>query len=578
MKSWVKIALLVGLIVLFVGIFYYSMFSSFIEGPPPISRNSYLELNIFGDIPDREPSSPFGKIFMGEVPSMDGLINCIRKAKIDPKIKGIVIRPMGTTIGWAKIEELRDVLNDFKTSGKPVYAYIEVAGNREYYLSLVADTIFGSPTASLFINGLSGKAYFVKNMLNKIGVEADFIAHGKYKNAPDMFTREKMSPAQREVINSLLDDIYPRYLQTIAQSRNMEITTVRSLIDQGLFSVEEAVQKNLVDTVLYYNEFKDRLKKKGKRSLRIVDYSRYKKVRFSSLGVKPKGTIALIYGSGNIVSGVGDELPQDGVITSEAMANAIRKAAKDKTVKAIVMRIDSPGGSGTASDIIWREVVEAKKKKPVVVSMGDVAASGGYYISMAADTIVAEPSSIVGSIGVFAGKFSFGKLYQKLGITKEEILRGKNANLFSETQTFSPEQRQLLKQFIDEFYRIFVTKAAQGRHKTYEEIDAIAQGRVWTGQQGLENGLVDKLGGLVEAIQVAKKMAGIPLKNPVRIKVFPKRRSIFEKLLSGNMDAQLIPSLLKFSVPRAVLSYITGFLYYRDYEPLYVLPFYPVFN
>ncbi len=574
MKGWLKITILVAGIALIVGVFYYTMFSSIIEGPPPISRNSYLELDIFGAVPDRESINPLEKIMVGEAPSMSGLISCIRKAKIDPKIKGIVLRPMGTTMGWAKIEELRDVLTDFKTSGKPVYAYLEVVGNREYYLALVADTIFGSPTASMFINGLMGRGYFIKDMLNKVGIEADFLAHGKYKNAPDMFTRSDMSPAQREVVNALLDDIYQRYLTAIVESRQLDMASVKSLIDRGLFSVEEAVQHQLVDTLMYYNEFKDHLGKKTKHRPRLVNYSRYKKVRFSSLGVKPKGVVAVIYGSGNIVSGIGDDFPEDGVMTSEAMANAIRKAAKDKSVKAIVLRIDSPGGSGTASDIIWREVVEAKKKKPVVVSMSDVAASGGYYISMGADSIVAEPSSLVGSIGVFAGKFAFGKLFQKWGINKEEIIRGKNANLFSEKSKFTPEQKKILRHYIDEFYRIFVTKAAQGRHKTYQEIDRIARGRVWTGRQGVEIGLVDRLGGLLDAVQIAKKMAGIPLENPVHLKVFPRRRSFLQKLLSSNMQTRTFQRIFHRMVPEPVWQYLKGTLFYRDYEPLYLLPFY----
>lgn len=574
MKGWVKITLLVVGILIVVSAFYYAMFSSVFEGAPAISQHSYLELNIVGNVAERGGGEPFAKIFQGEMPTMQGLLSCIRKAKIDPKIKGIILRPFGSDIGWAKTEELRAALKDFESSDKPVYVYLEAAGNREYYLSSVGTMIFGSPTGILFLNGLMGNAYFFKGTLDKIGVEADFVVHGKYKSAPEIVTRKNMSPANREVVNSLLDDYTDRFIQSISADRHLNPDDTRKLINQGLFSIKEAQEAGLVDTLMYYNEFKDYLKAKDNRRPRFVSYGRYKKVSFKKLGVKPKSTFALIYGVGNIVSGIGDGGVQDGVITSEGMANAIRKAAKDKQVKAIVLRIDSPGGSGTASDIIWREVVEARKKKPVIVSMSDVAASGGYYISMAADSIVAEPSSLVGSIGVFAGKFAMKNFYRKLGINKEEIPKTANADLFSEYHKFSPAQRQLLQHNIDSFYQIFVSKVAEGRHKSYAEIDKIAQGRVWTGNQGLKIGLVDRLGGLYEAFQIAKKMTNIPLDAYVNVKILPRRKSFLERLMGRSLDARVSSDLLTRLLPADVLRYVTGFVYFQNYEPLYLMPYY----
>lgn len=573
MKGWMKITLLVIAIFIAVGSFYYLTFSSFFEGGPAIARESYLVLDIYGDIPERESISPFTKLFAEESPSLNGLLQCIRKAKIDPKIMGIILRPFPGGMGWAKLDELRQALLDFKESEKPIYVYLEMAGNRVYYLSLVGDMIFGSPTGNLFINGLLAEAYFFKNTLNKIGIQADFIAHGKYKNAPDIFTRDKMSNAQREVINSLLDDYYARYKSGIAIARNLPERKVETLLNRGLFTLEEAYQEGLIDTLLYYGEFKDYLKEKNGHRVRLVSYSRYKKVPFDKLGIDAKETIALIYGLGNIVNGLGDNFVQENVITSQGMAENIRKAAQDKKIKAIVLRVNSPGGSGSASDIIWREVVEARKKKPVIVSMSDVAASGGYYISMAADSIVAQPGSIVGSIGVFAGKFSLKGLYGKLGVTKEELKRGENADLFTENKRFTARQRELLKKYIDDFYRIFVRKVAEGRHKSYEEIDRIAQGRVWTGRQGLEIGLVDKLGGLHEAIQIAKKMAGISADQYVRLRVYPRRRSFLERLLGDGLSAEY--KAISRLFPASVRNYLAGFRYFRDYEPLTLMPFYP---
>ena len=572
MKSWMKITLLVLAILISVGGFYYLLISSLMESTPPISRESYLELNIYGDIPDRSSHDPFSKFFEGERPSMEGLLNCIQKATIDPKIKGIVLRPLGSNIGWAKIEELRNALFTFKETGKQVYVYLEMSGNRDYYLALAGDMIFGSPTGTLIINGLLGGSYFIKGTFNKIGVEADFIAHGKYKNAPDIFTRTDMSPAQREVLNSILDDYFNRYVKTISEERNLSEAAVKGLINEGIYTISDALEKGLVDTVLYFNEFRDYLKDINGHSPRFVSYSRYNKIPMSKLGVKAHQTIAIIYGSGTIVSGVGEDEVESGMIVSDVMANSIRSAANDRVIKGIVLRIDSPGGSGIASDIIWREVVEARKKKPVVVSVSDMAASGGYYISMAADSILCEPSSVVGSIGVFAGKFSLKDLYKKLGINKVEIPRGENADIFSDYDKFSDKQRKLIKQGVDEFYRIFVQKAAEGRGMSFEQIDAIAQGRVWTGDQALKNHLVDKIGGIKDAINIVKIMTGIPLEQAVYIRSLPRQKSFLDRLLSDGLSAKNIS--LFGCLTNQQKSYFQGYLYFNNYEPLAILPFY----
>ena len=576
MKSWMKITLLVLAILISVGVFYYLLLSSFMESAPPISRDSYLELNIYGEIPERSYSDPFSRIFTSEPPSMEGLLDCINKATIDPKIKGIVLRPLGSSIGWGKIEELRDALFQFQETGKPVYVYLEMAGNRDYYLSLTGDMIFGSPTGMLMINGLLGGSYFIKGTFDKIGVEADFIAHGKYKNAPDIFTRSDMSPAQREVINSILDDYFGRYVKSIGEERDLDQETVRKLINRGMYTISDAVEKGLADTVMYFNEFKDYLKKMNGRSPRFVSYGRYKKIPMSKLGVKAHKTIAIIYCSGTIVSGVGDDMSDDGMIISDGMANTIREVANDNNIKGIVLRVDSPGGSGIASDIIWQEVFEARKKKPVIVSVSDMAASGGYYISVSADSIVCEPSSIIGSIGVFAGKFSLKDLYKKLGINKVEIPRGENSDIFSEYDKFSDEQRTLIKQGIDEFYRIFVDKVVEGRVMTDEQVDAIGQGRVWTGDQAVKNGLVDKIGGIKTAINMVKKMCGIPEGQAVYVRRLPRQKSLLDRLLSDGLSVKN-SSLLNF-LPLNQRSYFQGYLYFKSYEPLAILPFYLYIN
>jgi len=265
-------------------------------------------------------------------------------------------------------------------------------------------------------------------------------------------------------------------------------------------------------------------------------------------------------------------MSDDGMIISDGMANTIREVANDNNIRGIVLRVDSPGGSGIASDIIWREVFEARKKKPVVVSVSDMAASGGYYISVPADSIVCEPSSIMGSIGVFAGKFSLKDLYKKLGINKVEIPRGENADIFSEYNKFNDKQRKLIRQGIDEFYQIFINKVAEGRKMSAEKVDAIGQGRVWTGDQALKNGLVDKIGGIKTAINMVKKMIGIPEEQAVYVRRLPRQRSLLDRLLSDGLSVKNL-SVLNF-IPLDKRSYFKSYLYFNDYEPLAILPFY----
>jgi protease-4 len=552
LKEWQKITLLIVVIFAAVGLFMYLVLSSVPEEAPPISQDSFLELTISGEIPERAPDDPVGEIFGAPSNSLQTITHAIHKAKIDEKIKGIVLRPELTDMGFAKTDEIRSALDDFKSSGKPVYAFIEFAGDKEYYLASAADSIFGVPTGILLANGFLSSPVFLKGTLDKLGIEFESVAIGRYKNAPDMFTRDRMSDAQREVINSLLDDLYQRYISELAEARRMGESQVSQLIDQGFFTLEKAKEAGLVDSLMYYNEFKEFLKTKYSKRLRFVSLKRYHKIPMSKLGIRAKEKIAVIYGVGTIVSGGEDQFGEDQLITSQGMANSIRRVAEDNSIKAIVLRIDSPGGSGTASDIIWQEVVRAAAEKPLIVSMSDVAASGGYYISMAADSIVAHPSSIVGSIGIFFIKGIVSKLYDKIGMNVEEIIRGKNADMFSEMHRLTPDQRELISRFLFDFYKDFVNKAADGRNMSYDEVDNIAQGRVWTGRQALENGLVDKLGDYYTAIDMAKK------------------------ILSGAIMARATNPIEQFKdIPPVFKSLIKALPYFRLGEPLFLCTFYP---
>jgi protease-4 len=573
MKDWQKIILLIIIIFICVGTFYYLTLENLFKGTPTITRDSYLELKIYGDVPERDISNVFDTMVGGEIPSLDVLLHSIRKAKIDPKIQGIILIPMGLSLGWGKMEELKQALKDFKQSGKKVYAYLEVGGNREYYISLEADLIFGAPRGVIFVNGLLSGGYYLKGTLDKIGVKADFVVQGEYKSAPEIFTDATMSPARRRELNTILDDFFVRYIRELSEARGIEPDIIKQLVDYGIYSLQDAYENNLIDTLMYYDEFKEYLNQINGRAPRLVSLNRYKQITYDKLGIKGKRTIALIYFIGDIVSGFGSTGAEEGLIISEGMAEVVREATDNSSVEAIVLRIDSPGGSGIAADIIWDAIMEAREKKPVIVSMSDVAASGGYYIAMPADTILAQESSIVGSIGVYSGKFAMKGLYEKLGINKIEIQRGENATLLSELNTWSPKQRKILQDQIQKYYHSFVTKVAEARNRSYEEIDEIAQGRVWTGSQSIENGLIDKIGGLNEAIDVAKKMIGLSKDSHVKLLVYPEERSFIDRLLSG--DFNLKSEILTSYLPGGIQNYFKGYLYFQEYEPLFILPFYP---
>lgn len=579
LKEWQKISLIVVGIFIIVFIFVAIIASSLPGESPPLSRDSFLVLNISGEIPERTTKDPVAEMLGAPRISVQTLRQVILKAKLDKKIKGIIVRPNLAGMGWAKTDEIIAALSDFKTSGKPIYAFLETALNRDYYLACTADSIFAVGTGIALINGFHSTPAFLKGTLDKLGIEFEAIAYGKYKNAPDMFTREKMSDAQREVINSLLDDRFGAFISQIADRRELSPAKVRQLIDKGFYTMQAARRKNLVDSLMYYNEFKDFLKEKYGKRLRFVSIKRYQKIPMSEFGIKAKKTFAVIYGVGTIVSGGESQFGQDELITSEGMANNIRKAADNKTIQAIILRIDSPGGSGIASDIIWKEVVRAREKKPVIVSMSDVAASGGYYISMAADSIVAQPSSIVGSIGVFTFKPIVSKLYKKIAMNVEEIKRGRNADIFSTLHRFSPEQQELLRAYNMEFYKDFVSKVAEGRHMSFEEVDKIAQGRVWSGRQGLEIGLVDKLGDFRTAVNMAKKMVGIPADEYVKLAIYPRQKSFIERVLSGGIKAQFANPLSQWKdIPPVFRSLAKAIPCFRPGEVLYLSTFYVDFN
>jgi protease-4 len=532
------LAVVVVAVAVGIGLLFYS----FKHREPAIPDNSVLALKIEGDLPDYVPDDITRRLLGQDDQSLTSLLAQIKKAKVDKRISGILLEIDPAGAGWGKTDEIREAIADFRTSGKPIYAYMEYGANKEYYLATACDKIFVAPPGDLYINGLAADVMFFRGSLDKLGIYPDVMQIGKYKNAPDQFTRKEMSESHREVMNSILDDLFNRIVEATAKARKKTPDEVRAIIDNAPLHAGDAASAGMIDGAMYRDDVEKELKKrlgyKDSDDLHIVRGSDYKRVSQESLGLNKGERIAVIYASGGIGSGRSSNSPTgEQTVGSDTVSKAISDAAEEKNIKAIVLRVNSPGGSSYASDIIWHAVDVAKQLKPVVVSMGDMAASGGYYIACDANKIVAEPSTITGSIGIFAGKPVLKDFYNWLGISNEYVMRGKLAGIFRETEKFSPEERAKFEaQIKNTYYNDFVPKVAKGRGKDPEYIDSIGQGRVWMGSQAKTNGLVDEFGGLDKAVEIAKQLANIPADKSVQRVILPYPRSIFDNLFGTSSD------------------------------------------
>lgn len=514
---------------------------------PSIARNSVLILNVSGSLPDYTPDDAFARaVGFAEPQSFTSLLTQLRKAKVDDRISGVFLDISFPGIGWGRADELRDAIADFRTSGKPAYAYMEIGSNKEYYIATAADKIFLPPSGDIYINGFAAEAMFYKGSLDKLGIEADVIQIGpKYKNAPDQYTKKEMGDGQKEVINALLDEYFGRFTNAIAESRKKSVDDVKALVDEAPYNARQAKELGLIDGAFYreevYHELKTKLGYGETEDLRVMRTREYKEIPSDSLGLNNGERVAVIFASGAINVGRSSEGPFGGeMVGSDTIVQAVNDAAADRSIKAIVLRVDSPGGSALASDLMWYAIENAKAKKPVVVSMGDVAASGGYYIATNANKIVAQPSTVTGSIGVFMGKPVVKGLYDWLGITNEYVMRGKNSGIFRETEKWTPTERAKMEAQTNGIYwDNFLPKVASGRNMSIEKANEIAQGRVWTGTQAKGNGLIDEFGGLERAIQIAKELAQLPTDKDVKRVVFPEPRPFFETLFEDPDAAEM---------------------------------------
>ena len=570
-------------IAFFISIVGFAILYFMFGREPAVPSNATLVLRVGGDLSEMAPADVVGYLRGVRTPTVRSVVDNLRKAKADGRVRAVMFKPTGfESPFWGKVQEIRDAVIEFKKSGKPVYAYLEYGGDREYYLATAADKIYLMPASPLNLTGVATYELFLRGTLDKIGAYPDLHHIGDYKTAVNTFTEKGYTPAHKEMDQSLNRDLYEQIVRGIADGRKKNEADVQHLFDDGPFLPEDALRAGLIDDVAYEDQVDEKLRAGEQR--RQIDSDDYTRISLSSVGLNRGPRIAVIYAAGAITGGRSGFDPLNGaVVGSDTLIEYIRQARRDSSVRAIVLRIDSPGGSATASDAIWRELTIAKNERadrPLVASMSDLAASGGYYIAMPAQVIVAQPSTLTGSIGIFGGKIVTGGVYDKLGARIESTSIGRNAEINSPARPFNPEELKKLQEQLQAFYDQFVEKAADSRHSTPEQIDALAQGRVWTGRQAKQNHLVDELGGLDRAIAIAKQRAKIPSENDVELVIYPPRKSFYELVsdqLSGSSESATVGAWLNANLSRGeleVLRTMRGPLaLFRRGEPLALMPF-----
>ena len=528
----------VGIVVAVVGslIIVFAIGRIFAKKQPNVAGDSVLILSLEGELPEAAPVEiPIPFIEPQETPTVRDIWTSLREAATDNRIRALILQPRELAAGWGKLQELRSEVVNFRKSGKPVYAYLRSPGSREYYLASVADKVFLSPDDSLEVKGFLLQEMYFKNTLDKLGVQFQVDHIGKYKDAGDIFTKTGMTPETREVLNQVVDQIYGDFCATVGQGRHKSADEVKTLVDAGPFLASQAKADGLIDALGYEDDVYADLKKK----LGVNDLNKAPIKTYFRAAPGKGDRIAVLVGEGDIVRGDPDNnsLGSESMISSGGFAKVIRQVRNDSGVKGVILRVNSPGGDSVASDEILHELKLLSGAKPLVVSMSDYAASGGYFISMTGDPVVSYPDTITGSIGVLYLRPNLHGLYDKLGIQEDAISRGKMANLDSVGEPLSNEAQQKLHESIAATYRSFVGKVAQARKKNYDQIDAIGQGRVWMGEQARQNGLVDDLGGFDRAIALVRAKAHLSAGGETNLVLYPPRRSVFEILSNSSPDA-----------------------------------------
>jgi protease-4 len=526
-----------AILIVVIGVVGFFAVASLKSKPATVADGSTLILRLSGDVPEK-PALDVPIPFLQDKTSItvENVWSMLHRAATDSRIKAVVFEPEGVSVGWAKMQEIHADLEELRKSGKPVYAFLKSPSTREYYMATAASRIYMEPVDTLNLKGLGLELMYFKNTLDKLGVQVDVEHAGKYKDYGDMYTKTSMSPETREVMNSIADDVYGDLVNTVAKGRGKDAAAIRATIDDGPFLSKQALDHGLVDELRYedemFGELKTALHQSELKKLSAHDY-----VSVPDASATAADRIAFVVGEGTITRGDADSNDDSG-LESEQFDKILARVQNDSSIKAVIVRIDSGGGEVTASDEMWRAMNELRKKKPVVISMSDAAASGGYYMAMSGDPIVAYPATETGSIGVVFGKPNLHGLYDKIGITKDSVSRGRFAMIDSDYQSLSDAGRAKLREGIDADYQDFVGKVAAARRKKPAEIEPIAQGRVWMGDQAKANGLVDELGGLDKAVEMVRKKAGIPATAKVNMVLYPGKRSIFDLLFKSGADSE----------------------------------------
>lgn len=511
-------------------------------GPVSIEDAAVLKMSIGGALPDHVRRDGLEELFESKPISVLEHRSNLRKAAADKRIKGVLLKLEPFEGGWAKVEELRAALETFKQSGKFVIAYAEYLTEKEYALALAADTIIMPPDAPFEFNGIAAEVSHYPGLLEKLGVEVQYFRYGKYKSVSgESYGRKALTEPVKEMIEENLDRVFGHFVDAVAKYRKLDAQAVRALVEEGRLKADWAKEQKLIDTLAYWDEVEAQLKDKvgapKDKPVPFVSSGKYLDVSASAAGLPDsQERIGLVVSQGLIVAGAGgsDPLGGEGTQGSTPLIAAIRKGLEDTDVKAIILRVDSPGGAGLGCDYVRREIEQAREKKPIIVSMSDVAASGGYWVSMDATAIVAHPTTATGSIGIFAVVPSLAGTYEKLGLNNEVFRRGAHADAINGSRLMSQDEAKRFDDDLHGSYQRFVELAAKGRKKSVEDMEQVAQGRTWYGDAALERGLVDKLGGMDEAIALAKEKAGLPADKFVALKLLEKRRSWVDELLQGS--------------------------------------------
>jgi protease-4 len=522
----------------------------------PAVKGGVLVWKVDGGLPEERDRSFWGQVRSGaDATFSETLFGLLRAAK-DDRITGLVLDVQAADMDWAKLEELRGAVGAFREAGKPVVAYLEAGMTRDYALASAADRVVLAPEANLMVLGLSAELSFMKDTLGKLGMEADFVHVGAYKSAPERMTRTSASEANRQMIESIVGDQFDALVGMLADGRGADRDEVERWIDQGMFDGPGAVAAGLADTLMYYDQMLDREFPDDEVTF-LDDY-----LQESSGESRGGKKVALVFITGVIMPGESryDNL-QGKIAGSETVIDDLQKAADDESIDAVILRVDSPGGSALASDLIWHEIAGLKTLKPVIVSMSGLAASGGYYVACLGDSIFADPGTLTGSIGVFAGKMNRQQMYKKIGVNREFVTRGENALLFSDEGIFTEPQRALFQAQLDGFYARFLAKVGDGRNMPVEQVHEVAQGRVWTGRQGVERGLVDDLGGLRRSLDATKRRLGVDIADKVTVVTYGAPLSWAEEMLLRSLrDGGMAGIAAKIGLPTGAAGGFEGSL------------------